>query len=580
MAIIASNINTEKAQQAKPEEKKEVDLGRKEDGETMPAMIVELTRKELYEEVWKLSVAGVARKYDIPYVKCLAQIKAAKIPIPSSGYWTKINFGKPVEQTPLPGDGEEIVTLQKDAFRRTNTADLEETNQITAPQDRVESASFDASYPAEPAVQAATEDEADQVDDMPPETVQKLGQTYNVYDRETLYREVWERPVTEVAKRYKVSDVAIHKVCQSLDIPTPPQGYWAKLRAGKTVKKPPLPPGGESKKIGVQTGAGTSNRGKEKTVPLEFLPEEERQVVLNVAAQILLPQENARMRSEIVAHRKKISEWSKRKRQQERKFGASWSRGRNREPAPPFAEGFSEEQQPRVFRLIDALAKAMTPLGWELTADLKFAMGQDSVTLMFSESTDKVLHTPTKEENLKLLQYEEERKKHSWASKPQIRKYDAVYNGRLSVSINGAKTFRDCRSYVLEDRLGDMMLAIYEEAERVKQARLAREEAERQRREQERKREEYRKLYNAEVDRTLALVNCAEDYETACRIRNYVSAMEKAHPEQDLSEWASWARAKADWYDPTIAKEDELLGRRKHEKNQKDKGPEHKGYWW
>ncbi len=34
--------------------------------------------------------------------------------------------------------------------------------------------------------------------------------------------------------------------------------------------------------------------------------------------------------------------------------------------------------------------------------------------------------------------------------------------------------------YILEDRLGEMMLAIYEEAERVKQARLAREEAERQ----------------------------------------------------------------------------------------------------
>ena len=118
------------------------------------------------------------------------------------------------------------------------------------------------------------------------------------------------------------------------------------------------------------------------------------------------------------------------------------------------------------------------------------------------------------------------------------------------------------------------------QAERIKQARLAREEAERQRREQERQREEQRKLYNAEVDRTLALVNCAEDYEIACRIRNYVSAMEIAHPEQTLSEWASWARSKADWYDPIIAKEDEFLGKREHEKKQEDKGPEHKGYWW
>lgn len=577
MAIIASNADAEKAQQAQPEEKKEADLGRKEDGETMPSLTVELTRKKLYEEIWKLSVAGVAKKYGIPYAKCLAQIKAAQIPIPPSGYWTKINFGKQVEQMPLPGDGDAIVTLQKDNFQEPDTAKSEQMVQTTSLQERTESMSPNASTPMEPIAQSAAEEITNQA---PPETVQRFGQTYNVYNRETLYQEVWNTPVTEVAKRYKVSDVAIHKVCKSLNIPTPPPGYWAKLRAGKPVKKPPLPPGGESKKMGMQTRTGTSNRANEKAVPLEFLPEEERQVVLNVAAQILLPQEKARMQPEIVAHRKKISEWSKRKRQQEREFGAGWNQGRNREPAPPFAEGFSEEQQPRVFRLIDALAKAMTPLGWELTADLKLAMGQDSVTLVFSESTDQVLHTPTKEENMKLLQYEEEKKKHSWASKPQIRKYDAVYNGRLGISINGARTFRDCRSYVLEERLGDVMLAIYEEAERVKQARLDREEAERQRREQERKREEHRRLYNAEVDRTLALVNCAEDYEIACRIRSYVSAMEKAHPEQDLSEWASWARSKADWYDPIIAKEDEFLGKREHEKNQKDKGPEHKGYWW
>ena len=451
MAIIASNDDAEKAQQVQPEEKKETDLGRKEVGETMPSLTVELTRKELYEEIWKLSVAGIARKYGIPYAKCLTQIKAAQIPVPPSGYWTKINFGKQVEQIPLPGDGDAIVALQKDNFQDPNTAKREQVVQTTSLQEGTESVS---PTPMDSIPQSAAEEATNQA---PPETVQRFGQTYNVYHRETLYQEVWDMPVTEVAKRYKVSDVAIHKVCKSLNIPTPPLGYWAKLRAGKPVKKTPLPPGGESKKMGVQTGTGTSNRNDKASVSLAFLPEEERQVALNVAAQILLPQETARMRPEIVAHRKKIAEWNKQKRQQEREFGAGWNRGRNQESAPSFAEGVSEEQQSRVFRLIDALAKAMIPLGWELTADLKFAMGQDSVTLAFSESTDKVLHTPTKEENLKLLQYEEERKKYSWASKPQIRKYDAVYNGRLGVSINGARTFRDCHSYVLEERLGIMM---------------------------------------------------------------------------------------------------------------------------
>ena len=539
----------------------------------MPPSKIRLTRKELYEEIWNISVSGVSKKYGIPYARCLAKIRAAQIPIPPSGYWTKLNYGKSVEQTPLSGDSDAVVELIQETVNSTKDTEKHELQEKTAP------GSSPAPSPVETTPQKPPETELAQMTVNPPETIEKFGQAYNVYHRETLYQEVWSMPVTEVAKRYKVSDVAIHKVCKSLDIPTPPQGYWAKLRAGKPVKKLPLPPGKEQTKLGIQTGVSHVDSPSENAAPLAFLPEEERQAVLNVAAQILLPQEHARMLPEIVAHRKRITEWNKRKRQMERELGTNWNRGR-REVPPAFAQGISEEQQPRIFRLIDALAKAMIPLGWLLTDDLQFAREQDPVTLTFSEATDQILHTPTREENLKLLEYEEARKKHSWATKPQIRKYDSVYNGRLSLCINGAKIFRDCRSYVLEDRLGDMMLSIYGEAEQVKQARLAREEAERQRREQERRREEQRQRYNAEVDRTLALVNCATDYEIARKIRAYVSAMEKAHSDQDLSEWASWARAKADWYDPTVAKEDELLGRREHEKSQESKGPQHKGYRW
>ena len=537
----------------------------------MPPTKIRLTRKELYEEIWNISVTGVSKKYGIRYAKCLAKIKAAQIPVPSSGYWTKLSCGKSVERTSLSGDEDAVVELIQETL--PDTIDMENRNL----QEKTASGLFPASSPLETTPQKSPDAEITQPTISFPETIKKFGQAFNVYHRETLYREVWSMPVTEVAKRYKVSDVTIHNVCKSLDIPTPPQGYWAKLRAGKSVKKLPLPPGKEQTKLGIQTGISHTKSQNENVAPLAFLPEEERQVVLNVAAQILLPQEHARMRPEIVAHRKRIAEWKKRTRQLEREAGINWNRSR-REVPPAFARGVSEEQQPRIFRLIDALAKAMLPLGWRLTEDLCFAREQDVVTLTFSEATDQILHTPTREENLKLLEYEETRKTHSWVTKPQIRKYDSVYNGRLSLCINGAKAFRDCRSYVLEDRLGDMMLSIYCGAERVKKARLAREEAERQRREEERKREEQRQRYNTEVDRTLALVNCAADYEIARQIRTYVSSMEEAHSGQDLSAWASWARAKADWYDPTVAIEDELLGRREHEKSQEYKGPHHKGY--
>lgn len=76
-----------------------------------------------------------------------------------------------------------------------------------------------------------------------PEIVKSwTGKDQNVYRREVLYQEIWNFPVTEVAKKYAVSDVTIHKVCREMEIPTPPVGYWAKKQAGREVAIPPLPP--------------------------------------------------------------------------------------------------------------------------------------------------------------------------------------------------------------------------------------------------------------------------------------------------------------------------------------------------
>jgi hypothetical protein len=62
------------------------------------------------------------------------------------------------------------------------------------------------------------------------------------YDREELYRKVWERPLLKVAEEYGVSAVALGKTCRKLSVPVPGRGHWAKLAFGKEgVKKPPLP---------------------------------------------------------------------------------------------------------------------------------------------------------------------------------------------------------------------------------------------------------------------------------------------------------------------------------------------------
>lgn len=134
----------------------------------------------------------------------------------------------------------------------------------------------------------------------------------------------------------------------------------------------------------------------------------------------------------------------------------------------------------------------------------------------------------------------------------------------------------------MEDRLGDIMIELYEAAEDIKNAREAREEEERKRQEEERLKEERRKRYDIEVDRTLALTSLAEDYDTACKIRRYIAAVETTAPKSaEITEWIEWAKAKADWYDPTVAKKDELFGKREHEKDEEHKKLEHAGYrWW
>jgi hypothetical protein len=61
------------------------------------------------------------------------------------------------------------------------------------------------------------------------------------YNREELYREVWEKPLLKVAEEYGVSAVALGKTCRKLSVPVPGRGHWAKLAHGHaSVKRPPL----------------------------------------------------------------------------------------------------------------------------------------------------------------------------------------------------------------------------------------------------------------------------------------------------------------------------------------------------
>ncbi|WP_088224649.1 hypothetical protein [Desulfosporosinus sp. FKB] len=543
---------------------------------------IKISREILYNEIWEISAAGAAKKYNVPYAELLRLCKEVEIPIPPSGYWTKLNFGKLVEKSPLPLSSQSEVVLpinNVESRRSKRSATSKSTDNVNKDDNKSKIIDSEAGV----AIQADTEGQSlDEVTDENNSqlTYRTVSGQWNTYNREKLYEEVWAKPVVQVAVQYGVSDVAIHKICKSLNVPVPPRGYWARIRAGEKIKKPPLPAAkGISEKTGLKTFEGT----KVPTAPkqtLSFLTEDERQKVLLEADQIQLPDENAKLHNKIRAYHSKVKEWNKNDRKSE---GAQ--RGfKNYTDRPPFLAGvISSETLPRVYRILDALYRQVEILGGSVNDDLSLQIRNEHVSLEISEAQDEIKHEITRQEAQELIIYEDAMRHNKWASKPNIRKYDYIFNGKLRICIRQSRYFRDSEKEKVESRLGDMLIELYEESEVVRKNREAYEEEKRREAEEKRLREERRNRYNEEVDKTAALTNMAQDYDMACKIRAYINALEPKVEMKDekTAEFIDWAKKKADWFDPTVAREDELFGEREHEKNENEKALKKAGsYWW
>lgn len=59
------------------------------------------------------------------------------------------------------------------------------------------------------------------------------------FQRNKLYEEVWSTPKKKLTSKYGITYYYLTKICDELNIPTPPIGYWKKLRNNKKVKKTP-----------------------------------------------------------------------------------------------------------------------------------------------------------------------------------------------------------------------------------------------------------------------------------------------------------------------------------------------------
>ena len=520
-------------------------------------------RDTLYQEIWEISLSKVAKKYDVPYDKLKAACVKAQIPLPSQSYWGNLQVGKPVQKTPLP-----------------DTAETEVSVEFSYRKKPVGLGTLISEKAVSPAIVPPTTE-------IKTELVKKdsLGER-NIYDRETLYREVWEQPVSNVAQKYGVSDVMIHKACKTLNVPVPPRGYWAKIQAGQTVAKEPLP---EADGKTALVGRKPESRSSEPRIrqgdssSLDFLSEAERTRLIETALELHVDPDLKKLHPVLQKHKSAFTAWAK---QNPRDKYANWNHDTYRskpKDEPPLWECVTEDTLPRVYRFLDPLYRAVEKLGGIINDDLSMMIRNEHVVLRITEGREQTPHVLTKDELKQVEKYEQEKKKYHYANEPKFRKYDYIPTGKLRIAAYGESFVRDSTTAGVEERIGEIFLALYLQSEDVRIEREKREEAKRKAEEERRQKELRRLKYNDEVDKLQALNNAARDYETACRIRAYITAVEaKLDLDDETLQWIIWAKSKADWYDPTVGAEDPTFGKRNYSSDSKEKTPTKKElyYYW
>ena len=83
---------------------------------------ITLTRKELYDLVWSNPLNSLSKKYNISYSVLINVCKKLNVPLPDTGHWQKVQFGKPISIKPFPleHDGKNEFTFNEISLSKDN----------------------------------------------------------------------------------------------------------------------------------------------------------------------------------------------------------------------------------------------------------------------------------------------------------------------------------------------------------------------------------------------------------------------------------------------------------------------------
>ncbi|WP_324750968.1 hypothetical protein SH591_06145 [Sphingomonas sp. LY54] len=245
--------------------------------------------------------------------------------------------------------------------------------------------------------------------------------------------------MTKLAAEFRLSDVALHKICRKHDVPTPPAGYWAKKAHRKPVMTTPLPEassGAAGKEIVIHEGAAST-----ETDAMSLARAKVQEALAETAPDVRAAQHTSLDRTLVRLDKAKPD-----------RSGLVRLEGKGL---------ISVVVQPasldRMKRLLGDLVSAADAAGMRIEGrdgPAAFCVEGGTVAFELAEVPDRIEHVATDAELRAVESWEAkqeaERKRYGYASgwgRPHIPKWEERYQGRLAVRLEEVRVRSDEQYY-------------------------------------------------------------------------------------------------------------------------------------
>ena len=352
------------------------------------------------------------------------------------------------------------------------------------------------------------------------------------FSREQFYDLVWSELLAAISRKYNISYTCLREVCNEMAIFIPPNGYWSKLKFGKSVTKENFWESKSAKQeisLWLRTDEDSEEYFSTDTTALnknksEISKKHKSKVTEKISSRIVDPL--------IIISKKYYN----------KKDSENWDYKKDN----IFKIHVSKNMMPRALRLMEQFINMMNGCGHSV-------IGKDGNSIVVISGEEFQVSIAEKSNRIK-------HQDGNWLSS----RFE--FNGILCIKFYDLYPKREWidSTILLEDKLLDIIAKLEVIAHNKKTEREERDRYWAAYHLKEQQKKDLQALKEKELSDFKSTLQIADRYQKAIELRNYIKAYEDyAIKNNSLTEkqqiWIEWARKKADWYDPFIEAEDLVL---------------------